>query len=213
MKKKITLIITLALTVVIMGAIAANTTVAWLTANDKVTNTFTVGDIKITLDEAPVDTTGKKIAGDRVKTNDYKLIPGSAYDKDPTVTVKAQSEECYVFVKIVDELNSSVAVPQGETAAFVTYTVGTDWTAVTPSGVTAYKVYRYNTTIKEAADKQLVVFDGFTVAGWAKNEDLQKVAPVGETKKNIVVTAYAHQSANQSQDQATAAAAAYFAAN
>lgn len=82
-------------------------TMAYLTSTDTVTNTFTVGKVKITLDEAQVNTDGKPIKKDgtivqnaaeaeRVKENSYKLLPGHSYTKDPTVTVEAGSEASYV---------------------------------------------------------------------------------------------------------------------
>lgn len=65
-------------------------TLAWLTdETDEVTNTFTVGDINITLDET---------------TKDYKILPGVDIPKDPKVTVLKDSEACWLFVK-VDEVN------------------------------------------------------------------------------------------------------------
>lgn len=75
-------------------------TMAYLTSTDEVVNTFTVGNVAIKLDEAPVDENGKATAGDRVKANSYKLLPGLEYDKDPTVTVLANSEESYVKMTV-----------------------------------------------------------------------------------------------------------------
>ena len=76
-------------------------TMAYLTSTDTVTNTFTVGNVKITLDEAKVDTDGSTVEGAaRVKTNEYKLMPGHTYTKDPTVTVVDGSEESYVRMKV-----------------------------------------------------------------------------------------------------------------
>lgn len=72
-------------------------TMAYLTSTDTVTNTFTVGKVKITLDEAKVDADGKPVTpAERVKGNSYKLLPGHTYTKDPTVTVEAGSEASYV---------------------------------------------------------------------------------------------------------------------
>ena len=76
-------------------------TMAYLTSTDKVENTFTVGNVKITLDEAKVNTDGTPAASaERVKANEYKLLPGHTYTKDPTVTVKAVSESSYVRMKV-----------------------------------------------------------------------------------------------------------------
>ena len=93
MKKSIALV----MMAVLLVAASVMGTLAYLTSTDNVTNTFTVGKVAITLDEAKVDENGKVIAdAERVKENSYKLMPGHKYTKDPTVTVKAGSEESYV---------------------------------------------------------------------------------------------------------------------
>lgn len=82
-------------------------TLAYLTDSDTVTNTFTVGNVQITLDEAKVNGNGEPIdkeekvvkeleKAERVDNNSYKLMPGHSYTKDPTVTVLKGSEESYV---------------------------------------------------------------------------------------------------------------------
>ena len=82
MKKKITLLLSLVLAV----AMGIGGTLAWLTAKtEAVKNTFTVGNINITLTET---------------TTNYKMVPGQTIAKDPKVTVKAGSEACWLFVKI-----------------------------------------------------------------------------------------------------------------
>ncbi len=62
-------------------------TLAWLTdTTAPVVNTFTVGDINITLTES--------------ENLDLKMVPGQSIKKDPKVTVKAGSEACWLFVKV-----------------------------------------------------------------------------------------------------------------
>lgn len=87
---------------------AVGGTIAWLTAQTPdVKNTFTYGKINIELTE----TTG----------TEYKIIPGKNIAKDPKVTVKANSEDCYLFVKVVED-GTFVANK-------VTYTIRADgWT-------------------------------------------------------------------------------------
>ena len=86
----------LTLCAVLLVAASVLGTMAYLTSTDTVTNTFTIGKVEITLDETDVtDPTGP-----RVKANSYKLMPGTTYTKDPTVTVKAGSEESYVRMKV-----------------------------------------------------------------------------------------------------------------
>lgn len=82
-------------------------TMAYLTSQDTVKNTFTVGNVKITLDEKDVDkdqNTADNVTlptGEvRDKANKYHLIPGNTYVKDPTVHVDANSESCWLFVKL-----------------------------------------------------------------------------------------------------------------
>lgn len=91
----------LTLCAVLLVAASVMGTMAYLTSNEEVVNTFTVGSVNIKLDEAKVDDDGKAVAGaDRVKANEYKLLPGLTYTKDPTVTVLDGSEESYVRMKV-----------------------------------------------------------------------------------------------------------------
>lgn len=79
-----------AVAALLLVAVSVGGTMAWLVAKtNPVTNTFTVGDINITLTE----TTG----------GTYKIVPGVNLDKNPKVTVKAGSEACWVFVKVDEE--------------------------------------------------------------------------------------------------------------
>lgn len=91
----------LTLCAVLLVAASVMETMAYLTSTDEVNNTFTVGNVKITLDEAKVDTDGTPAApAERVKANSYKLLPGHTYTKDPTVTVIKGSESSYVRMKV-----------------------------------------------------------------------------------------------------------------
>lgn len=101
----------LALSAIMLVVSTVFTTLAFLkSTSDVATNTFTVGNVQISLDEALVNEYGEagkmdgetftKVAtvaeADRVLDNTYKLLPGHEYVKDPTVTVKDKSELCYV---------------------------------------------------------------------------------------------------------------------
>lgn len=86
---------------VLLVAATVFTTVAYLKSTDEVVNTFTVGKVAIMLDEAEVGTDGTPVAGaDRVKANEYHLLPGHTYTKDPTVTVLKGSDKSYVRMKV-----------------------------------------------------------------------------------------------------------------
>ena len=84
MRKSRKWLITAAALLLVLGIGA---TIAYLVSSPAtVRNTFTVGNVSITLQE----TTGTQ----------YKLAPGVTLHKDPTVTVKAGSEACWLFVKV-----------------------------------------------------------------------------------------------------------------
>lgn len=90
----------LTLCAVLLIAASVLGTMAYLTSSAEVKNTFTIGKVEIKLDEAKVDELGNVVSDNRVQANEYKLMPGTTYTKDPTVTVKAGSEESYVRMKV-----------------------------------------------------------------------------------------------------------------
>lgn len=96
MKKKIVaLCLCIALAVVAIGG----ATLAYFTdKTETVTNTFTVGKVDIDLWET-ADGTANGIET-RTGRNDIKVAPGTDIDKNPTVKVVANSENCWLFVKM-----------------------------------------------------------------------------------------------------------------
>ena len=96
-------IITIAVSLMLVAAIAIGGTVAWLVDTTKpVTNTFTFGDVDITLKESNPNTNDLALDADTTaRPNKYDgLVPGQTQKKDPTVIVKANSVACYVFIKV-----------------------------------------------------------------------------------------------------------------
>ena len=75
-------------------------TIAYMTSASKVSNVFTVGNVFITLDESVVTSEGviDTTATSRTDRNSYHLMPGKSYDKDPRITVQADTESCYLFL-------------------------------------------------------------------------------------------------------------------
>lgn len=183
MKKTLTVL--LALVLVIAMSVAG--TMAYLTSTtDTVTNSFTVGNVAITLDEAKVNEYGELDASatDRVKANTYKLIPGHSYTKDPTVHVAAGSEDCWLFVQVVNGISGleAATVTDGYKTIADQMTAN-GWTAVTD----ATNVYAYNTKVSAGAN--VVVFNQFKIAGGAD------VSTVTENTQ-ITIKAYAVQADN-----------------
>lgn len=102
MKKKSILIA--GLSVMIIASMAIAGTLAYFTNTQTATNTFTVGNVAITLDEAHVSKTGDTWTADpaatRVTENTYSNVyPGAVLPKDPTVTVNSGSSDTYVRMK------------------------------------------------------------------------------------------------------------------
>ena len=163
-------------------------TMAYLTSKtDVVTNTFTVGKVTITLDEADVksDGTYESDVNARVDANEYKLIPGHTYIKDPTIHVADDSEECWLFVKVENGLANAAA--EGATS-IASQMAAKGWTKVDGTDVYAYAT-------KQVAGADVVVFDTFKIAGTTNVSQYEDA--------EIVVTAYAI----QADGFATAAAA------
>ena len=158
--------------VLVLGC-ALGGTVAWLVAESgPVTNTFTYGDINIALTE----TTGE----------DYKIIPGVDIAKDPKVAVKANSEACWLFVK-VDEVGTFVADK-------VTYSVADGWTALTGQPGVYYREVSA-AEAKNGASYYVLAGDRdhpngvVNVSDTLTKEDIEDIT----TKPTLTFTAYAVQ--------------------
>lgn len=100
MKKK-TIVLIMSLTLVACLSIGA--TLAWLTSQTgTLTNTFTIGKIGLTLDEAQVSYNSIVTPESRTTSgNSYSIYDSAVLPKDPTVTVAANSEDCYVFMSYI----------------------------------------------------------------------------------------------------------------
>ena len=178
----------------------AGTTLAYLTSQDTVTNTFTVGNVQIKLDEAKVDEMGKidTAANERVQANSYKLIPGHTYAKDPMVTVLKGSESSYIKMTVTftkaAELDA-IFKPNGAdlTSIFTGYNAA-NWIAKGNTEDTTANTRTYEFWYKEAvaaptADVALdALFDSITVPGTITGTQLETIKGM-----TITVNAYAIQ--------------------
>lgn len=183
----------LAVTLLIGCAIGG--TVAWLTAKtDAVVNTFTYGDINIDLWEHAYDATTNALGNSKVtEAENYKIIPGVDLPKDPTVTVKAGSEACWLFVK-VEKAGTFV---DGK----VTYSIADGWTAL--AGQTGV-YYREVGAVTDNNDFAVLKDNKVTVSDTLTKEDIKNIT----TNPTLTFTAYAVQ-----KDAAQTAADAWAIAN
>lgn len=167
----------------VVGSVAG--TMAYLTSTDEVVNTFTVGNVKITLDET--DTDDSTPNADRDQANSYKLMPGHTYTKDPIVHVDSKSEDCYLFVKVDNEITAI----EGDTTV-ADQMAAKGWVAV--DGSTNVYVYTQKDDLGNVAlalvhaGDNVTVFDNFTIKGDVNYDGL-----TAYKEKAITVNAYAIQ--------------------
>lgn len=172
-KKAILLVVCAALLV----GVGVMGTLAYLQDNtETITNTMTVGQVAITLDESKIDADGTVLTERITSGNSYKLVPGEEYTKDPKVHVDAASENCYLFVKVV---NGIAAIEKDGDTKIAKQMEAKGWIQI---GAT--DIY-YHSNVAKAGD-DVEVFDSFTIADNVK--DLSAYA--GAT---IEITAYAVQ--------------------
>lgn len=174
----------LTLCAVLLVAASVLGTMAYLTSTDEVTNTFTVGQVQITLDEK--DTDNSTPDADRDKANAYHLLPGNEYEKDPTVHVNAVSEDSWIFVKVENGIAAFEAATSTEENGYKSISdqiTANGWTALDGVANVYYKPYT-----KSAIGSDLIVFSNFKIADTAN--DVQGWATLNAT---VNITAYAVQ--------------------
>lgn len=192
------ILITIVATVLVCACVVGGT-VAWLMdTSDTVTNTFTVGDIKISLAETV--------------SNEFSMVPGDVLKKDPIITIDANSEDCWIYIEIIETYNVFVD------EKYVNYSLTDVWnaTAISTKTVenTVTTVYATNAVYAKKASSQTVqVFEGidtYTTGAVTVNSGITKddIASLTTNKPTIALKAYAIQ-----KGAGTTAAEAWAAAN
>ena len=172
--------------VLLVGATIAGT-LAYLTDDDTVENTFTIGKVDIYLDEEDVDnsnTDSEDGVEGRDKANEYHLMPGSTFTKDPVVHVKNDSEDSYIFVEINNQLKDIIDITTIEDQI-----AANDWTILEEGGNVYYKEWTQPQDTDGYTD--LAVFEYFKIKQNVSNTTLNSYAD-----KVITVNAYAIQKEN-----------------
>lgn len=158
------------LALVLVFGCAVGGTIAWLTAKtDPVVNTFTYGDINITLTET------------KPTNRQAKIIPGVDIEKDPKVTVKANSEACWLFVKVEEE-GTFVANK-------VTYSVDDSWTKGNGTDIPANVYYRELGAATNDISFDVLAGNKINVSSDLTKEDIKGIT----TQPTLTFTAYAVQ--------------------
>lgn len=209
-RKKALLLSVLGLLLVVCVTVG---TVAWLTAEDSLTNTFTVGNFNKpdTTDPeppAPTPDPGSGVDPDNPNINvsgyimepswdttaEHKLVPGGSLYKDPYVGIGKGSEDAVVYVYVSNPFqNKSVYFKLNDAWQAVA-----DQTVEGPSGGTYVSgLFKYvgddSTGILKASATQdswtsRAVFTQVTVSDTASTADLNI-----EGEKDIVVSCFIHQ--------------------
>ena len=192
-------------------------TMAYLTSEDTVVNTFTVGNVHIKLDEAKVDDNGDPIEGaSRVDNNKYHLIPGHTYVKDPTVTVLKDSEDCYVRMIVTISFANAVS---DQTLALkldgmIVGNDSTEWDRISKTVSTDRKTityeYRYvangGIVNGKSGDNALpALFDKITVPSEWDNADMDALGDFTVTIVGHAIQADGFENATDPADAAWAA--------
>ncbi len=180
MKKSVKILL-LSLCAILLVAASIAGTLAYLTSKAEVVNTFTVGNVTITMDEAKVDAEGQATNDPRVTENVYHLIPGKTYDKDPTIHIAAGSEDAWLFAKV----DNGLVELEAETGTIAEQMAANGWSVADA----ANNIYAYKETVEAGED--IAVFETFTLSNFADFADIVAAGEQGETV--ISVTAYAIQ--------------------
>ena len=192
-KKKTIIAAAILLMIFIVGG-----TIAYFTDTETKTNTFTIGNVDITLTEDGWDALADTNNND-IPDVAEDMMPGESVTKDPLINNVSTKNPAYVFVKV--EVPCTTAVSPATPVEIFTYTVNAGWTELSTaavactSGGTATHVYYYGsngtlTTLAKAADASTPtsttnpVFSSITLRSTLTgNEGLSG-------NKNVVVTGY-----------------------
>ena len=188
----------LPLCAILLVIVSALGTVAYLTSKAAVTNTFTVGQVSITLDEDSVNT---RRAAAPVDGNSCTLMPGHTYAKAHTIHVDAVSEDSYIFVKVENGIAVYEAASSAEKDGYKTIAdqlKANGWTALEGTADVYYREYTRSSTCSDFA-----VFRNFKIDDHANDTESW-----GSSDARVTVTAYAVQ--RDGFDTASAAWAATF---
>ncbi len=182
--------------VVLVLCCAVGGTLAWLTdKTDEVKNVFTPAGIEVTLTETPNTDTNNDSKADAWKAD---MIPGFSYTKDPVVTVKGGSVDCYLFVKFEEN---------GDPTKYLTYTstlnVANGWTQGDGTDIPSNVWYREVSASDTDQSWHLLLNDTIAVDGAAVTEGNMTQAAAAE----LVYTAYATQLHKNNTDKFTPAEA------
>ena len=155
--------------VLVIGCTAGGT-VAWLVSKPApIVNVFTVGNINAELAETATA---------------FKIVPGVNITKDPVATVKAKSEDCYLFVQLTEE-NWPAFTEKGSNTRKVKYEIADGWTKLEDG------VYYREVAKNDTGDQAFHVLknDKVTVSNTLTKENANDIQNAGAPKLTVAVYA------------------------
>ena len=180
-KKKVAVILA---STVLIASLVIGGTLAYLTSSDEVTNTFTMGDVEISLTESdwvPADNPGDG------------MLPGDTVDKNPTVTeLKGDS---YMRIKMTIVANDAKPMEENRINLIMGTIIGLDDAPFTLDATRptladpSVSYYNYNGILVETDTATL--FTGIEIPGGYTNENIDLMG-----QYSIILTAEAIQSDN-----------------
>ena len=203
-KKKI---FALALSVCVVVLSIAGSSIAYFTDTEKFTNTFTAGNVEITLSEAQVkndgvgnlvedDSKDRIVANEAPQTQAYGAVfPGQSIYKDPKIT-NTGSENAYIGAVITITNDNGVDDTADITDILVASKLTSFITGINPNATVKYTVDTTNGVYKIymvfatplAKDGEYTLFTGVQIDKDWSNTDMEDCNGL-----NIVVDAYATQ--------------------
>lgn len=207
MKKKTKAILC---TVAVVGVIGVSGIIAYLTDTDTASNKFTIGQVKIELQEPTWDNAND---ADKDGIPDYAetIVPNATIAKDPQVK-NVGSNDAYIYLKVTVPVKSVITANSDGTLVndgvaqptqLFTYTKNTSWQEITSKRTTntnettgeveSYTyVYYYNTKVAPNATTA-TLFDTVTFANVIEGQ-------IDLTEHQIDIQAYAIQSDSLPED-------------
>lgn len=185
MKTKTRSILTVCLALALV-ATAVMGTIAYMTAQDSKTNTFTVGSFNKPTDPDNHDQTLDSYLIEPSWVENSKLVPGGSVAKDPKVGIGAGSEDAYIYVYVDNKTLTDAS------KKLVTFTLDNGWTAVEGHAVAGDAANTYVSGLFKYKTK--LTGDNWTTNVFAK-VDVSADANTTDfaAKPQMTVYAYIHQ--------------------
>ena len=187
-KKKTILVAAVLLLIFLIGGLYA-----YFTDTKTVTNTFTIGNVAITLTEPHWSTID--VNENNIPDAAEKKAPGETIVKDPTIT-NTGSNDAFIFAKVESACTTNTSSTNATPKEIFTYTINSGWILMTDGSCdsqthTVSRVYAYGSSsamTRVETDDAIVLFNNIQVSTSLTGEE------TGVTgNKSVLVTAYAIQ--------------------